>query len=181
MYTETTTLLGSETATVKRGIKQGNPLSSTLFNMVIDELIEKIAKMRLGPRNVREGIIAYADDIVLIVESAIDSELMLTIVSDTDASGMNKTYNEKIFNYTKLDLYDQVKTLTNSTDVEVVANVISYRGVIEPRSALFMKQIGVTMLDLKLITVRTLERTIVVWKNHYRSTNQRWDVVAPND
>ena len=83
--------------------------------------------------------------------------------------------------YTKLDLYDQVKTLTNSTDVEVVAIVISYRGVIEPRSALFLKQIGVNMSDLKLVTVRTLERTIVVWKNHYRSTIQRWDVVAPND
>ena len=105
----------------------------------------------------------------------------LTIISDTDAAGMNKAYNEKVYKYTKLDLYDQVKTLTSSTDVEVVAIVISYRGVIEPRSALFLKQIGVNMSDLKLVTVRTLERTIVVWKNHYRSTIQRWDVVAPND
>ena len=105
----------------------------------------------------------------------------LTIISDTDAAGMNKAYNEKVYKYTKLNLYDQVKTLTNSADVEVVAIVISYRGVIEPRSALFVKQLGVTMSDLKLVIIRTLERTIVVWKNHYRSTVQRWDVVVPND
>ena len=125
MYSKTTTAIGSETATVKRGIKQGDPLSSTLFNMVIDELTEKIAKMRLGPRNVPEGIIAYADDIVLIAQSAIDSELMLKTL-ETEAKMVGLKIKPSKCNYINWENVPKKIAITKEKQINLQNGTIKH-------------------------------------------------------
>ena len=85
MYDGASTTIGSLTAHVKRGIKQGDPLSSVIFNLVVDELIEEITSLGMGPRDslVPEGIIAYADDTVIITESLADTKLLLAKLEKT--------------------------------------------------------------------------------------------------
>ena len=55
-------------ANINRGIKQGDPLSPIIFNMVVDEILEDLGKLKLGPKsaNLESGCIAYADDIALV-------------------------------------------------------------------------------------------------------------------
>ena len=56
---------------VKCGLKQGCSLPSILFNIHINDLIQKIADLRIGVQigEERIGILAYADDVVLLAES----------------------------------------------------------------------------------------------------------------
>ena len=105
----------------------------------------------------------------------------MQITSDTDAAGLERPYNEKRYKYTNLSLYDQIKTHTGSSDVEVVALIISFRGMIEPRTANFLKMIGMSISELKVLTVRMLEATVSIWKHHNKSGVQQWDITAPND
>lgn len=54
----------------KRGVRQGDPLSSVLFNMVMDHVIAGLSKRigyRLGDARVR--VLAYADDLILMSSS----------------------------------------------------------------------------------------------------------------
>ena len=64
----------------------------------------------------------------------------VTVCSDSDINGVNRAYDEKTYLYSNVHLYDQVKTLTSSTDVEVSAIVISFRGIIAIRSASLLKR-----------------------------------------
>ena len=91
------------------------------------------------------------------------------VTSDTVAAGLERAYNEKTFKYTNLYLYDQVKTNTGISDVEVIALIISLRGILEPRTANFLKMIVVAIVELKILTVRILEATVTIWKHHNQS------------
>ena len=103
------------------------------------------------------------------------------ITSDTDAAGLERAYIEKSYKYTYLSLYEQVKTHSRRSDVEVVALIIFFRGIIEPRTANFLKLIGMSISELKVLTVRMLEATVSIWKHHNKSGIQQWDITAPND
>ena len=104
----------------------------------------------------------------------------MQVTSDTDAAGLERAYNEKSYKYTNLSLYDQVKIHTGCSDVEVVALII-FRGIIEPRTANFLKMIGMSIAELKELTVRMLEATVSIWKHRNKSGLQQWDITAPND
>lgn len=56
---------------VKRGIRQGDPLSPLLFNMVIDYVIERIESAGLGFSwfGIQTGVLAFADDLVLLTDN----------------------------------------------------------------------------------------------------------------
>ncbi|KAL4123306.1 hypothetical protein QTP88_015504 [Uroleucon formosanum] len=62
----------TEPATVNSGLRQGDSLSPILFNVVLEKVIRE---MKIGPnngirlQNTSIGILAYADDIVLMEES----------------------------------------------------------------------------------------------------------------
>ncbi|VVC44528.1 Reverse transcriptase domain [Cinara cedri] len=62
----------SDTVTVKSGLRQGNSISSILFNLVLEKVIWE---MKIEPhkgiklRNSVIPLLAYADDIVLMDES----------------------------------------------------------------------------------------------------------------
>lgn len=54
---------------INRGVKQGDPLSPILFNLVIDELLDELNTLYTGgtiTKNASVAAIAFADDIILI-------------------------------------------------------------------------------------------------------------------
>ena len=71
----TTSLVGQENSapvSVKRSVRQGNPLSPMLFNIVLDDLINELTSTDLGcPLNpeTRCPVLTFADDVVLLAES----------------------------------------------------------------------------------------------------------------
>ena len=66
---------------INAGVKQGCPLSPLLFNLIIDEVIEKLKKINVGIEIGRERIccMAFADDLVLISEERIHMQMLLEV------------------------------------------------------------------------------------------------------
>ena len=64
------------------GVKQGDSLSPTLFNIFIDDLAKKIKDLQLGVDidGTKYCILMYADDVVLMAESENDLQKMLDTV-----------------------------------------------------------------------------------------------------
>ena len=64
------------------GVKQGGPLSPTLFAIYIEDLIEEIEKEKLGPfiNEIGVDLILYADDILLIGSTDKDIQVKIGIV-----------------------------------------------------------------------------------------------------
>lgn len=63
---------------VKRGVKQGDPLSPILFNMVLDELIASLKirhGVKMGTANI--SVLGYADDLLLLAENTKDAQFLL--------------------------------------------------------------------------------------------------------
>ena len=68
---------------IHNGVRQGDPLSPTLFSLFIDSLIKEIKREGLGI-NIGDliiSILAYADDLVLISENEENLQCLLDIVS----------------------------------------------------------------------------------------------------
>ena len=64
----------SEPVCIRRGVKQGCPLSPCLFNLVIDELSSVIPGLGVGVRlspEAKVSMLAFADDLVLVGETRI--------------------------------------------------------------------------------------------------------------
>lgn len=67
-----------------RGVKQGDPLSPIIFNMIMDELIAKIdSKFKGGSLSDSErvSIMAFADDLILLSDDETTSQVMLNETS----------------------------------------------------------------------------------------------------
>ena len=84
MYKKATTTLtvgGKSTRKIEinSGVKQGCPLSPLLFNLIIDELIEKLKKTNIGVEIGGERIccMAFADDLVLISENKTHMKILI--------------------------------------------------------------------------------------------------------
>ncbi|MDD9340746.1 MAG: reverse transcriptase family protein, partial [Providencia heimbachae] len=82
-----TTIRSADTCTdnipIKAGVKQGCPLSPIIFNMALEPLIRAISESGLGYTmgNGKFNILAYADDIAIIADSADDLQKLLNIVA----------------------------------------------------------------------------------------------------
>lgn len=62
-------------------MKQGDPRSSILFNMVMDELLEETNEKQPGGTispNIRVAAMAFADDLVLLEDSEVDMSLSIS-------------------------------------------------------------------------------------------------------
>jgi hypothetical protein len=59
---------------INSGVRQGDPLSPTLFSIFINELIVEIKKLDIGVKIDNEfiSVLAFADDIILSAENECD-------------------------------------------------------------------------------------------------------------
>lgn len=64
---------------INSGVKQGCPRSPLLFNLIIDELIEKLKRTNIDIELGGEKIccMAFADDLVLISENKIHMKILI--------------------------------------------------------------------------------------------------------
>ena len=73
-----------EYCTIHKGVRQGGILSPFLFKLYIESLMTNISEVELGCRLgfVRPNVIGYADDIVLLADSAINLENLYDILRE---------------------------------------------------------------------------------------------------
>lgn len=88
IYSNSTTVLmaedwGSGDIHPKRGVKQGDPLSPVIFNLIINRLLEKLPDevgVSVGSTNI--NAIAFADDIVLLASTPKGLQLLLDLTHE---------------------------------------------------------------------------------------------------
>lgn len=85
--------LTTEPITIKRGVKQGDPLSPILFNLVIDELVDNLHRGEfrgtIGSEEFNCPVLAFADDLVLLCDMEDEAQLQINIAeSFLKARGM---------------------------------------------------------------------------------------------
>ena len=82
---------------IHNGVRQGDPLSPTLFSVYINDLIAAIEESNIGVKfqNNLINILVFADDVVLIAENAADLQQLFAIVNDWTSKWRLTINNEK--------------------------------------------------------------------------------------
>ena len=60
--------LSSNTFSISSGVRQGDPLSATIFNLILDSVIKKL-NLRGDVSLKLKQTVAYADDVALLARS----------------------------------------------------------------------------------------------------------------
>ena len=84
MYRGATTVIGvrgkfTRRITINSGVKQGFHLSPFLFNVIMDELLERIEQKKFGAKigNICVSVMEFVDDLVLMAEDPGDKSVLL--------------------------------------------------------------------------------------------------------
>ena len=90
VYTDATTVIQangrrSVPIMLKRGVRQGDPLSPLLFNMVMDQVLRRLDECNIGTDlgNRRLAAVSYADDLVLCADTRNDLHNLLAIANQS--------------------------------------------------------------------------------------------------
>lgn len=86
-FEQTTTIYcgGVEVVTLslRRGVKQGDPLAPIIFNMVLDELISGLRiRKGIGFGDLNISVLGYADDLLLLSENNKDAQFLLRLTCE---------------------------------------------------------------------------------------------------
>ena len=78
------------------GVRQGDPISTTLFSIFINDAVEELNKLNVGINidGYMSRCLLYADDLVLIAETPNDIQLLIDIWN-TWANKWRLTINTK--------------------------------------------------------------------------------------
>lgn len=82
---------------LRRGVKQGDPLSPLLFNLVLDPLLDKLERMSGYPlpENGNISCLAFADDLFLFASDSQKAQTLLDcVVEELGALGMTVAANK---------------------------------------------------------------------------------------
>lgn len=60
----------SESFDVENGLRQGNPLAPTLFNLALEKVLRELGKMREMEMMGTDTLLAFADNVVIVGETA---------------------------------------------------------------------------------------------------------------
>lgn len=132
--------LKSDSIQVRRGVKQGDPLSPYLFNMIMDELFYHLENSNYGipTLETRLSCVGYADDLVLFASSISDMQKLLKIaVTFFDKRGL--VINNKKCMATSVGIVPGKKILYTITK-----NIFHLKGALIPQHSVgeFWKYLG---------------------------------------
>lgn len=90
LYAEQSTQIGDVAVKMMRGVHQGDPLSSILFNLVVDEALDNLKAPGISFQSkTRLPALGFADDIVLLSQSSIALQSNIdTLAATLRASGL---------------------------------------------------------------------------------------------
>jgi Reverse transcriptase (RNA-dependent DNA polymerase) len=126
---------------VRRGVKQGDPISPYLFNMMLDEVFRQLPAVlgvRIGDQNVNS--LAFADDIVLISRTFEGLQDLMTTTTDfLRKRGMSINPDKSVFLGIELD--GKRKRMYQVREASVTVDGKKLK-VLDPRNV--FKYLGVT-------------------------------------
>ena len=87
----------SEQVQISKGIRQGDSLSPTLFNLIMDQIIQQVKNKNLGYQmhNTKFNILCYADDAVLMADNENDLQRLLLQFQKTAQTFNMEIHTEK--------------------------------------------------------------------------------------
>ena len=78
LYRDCSTKIGLSDKKVTRGVKQGDPLSSILFNLVVEMALFKIPdRLGISYQGHRLFYMAFADDLVILSRSQLTNQTLV--------------------------------------------------------------------------------------------------------
>lgn len=181
LYENSSTVIevGGETSDfirLARGVRQGDPLSPFLFNLVIDEVLEKINPViGVDINGVNGNVLAFADDLVLLASTRDGMQRSLDTVSETLAKFGLSLMATKCSTLVMLPSgKDKKMKIVTERPFTVAGSMIPEVGVVDR-----WKYLGVTF-DCRGVLASTNE--LAVWLKRIKSAplkpQQRWRILV---